>query len=180
MRKITYYVATSVDHYIAHADGSVGGFLPEGEHVGEYLASLQEYDTVIMGRRTYEFGYDYGMKPGDAPYPHMQHYIFSKSIQLPAATEQVQVITEDELAFVRSLKAGTGTEIYLCGGGDFAGWLLEEELIDKLKLKVNPAIFGSGIPLFGSSKKAVDLILTDSKIYANGVLLLTYDIRYLK
>ena len=178
MRKISYHVATSLDRYIAHEDGSIGGFLPEGDHVTEYLTSLQEYDTVIMGKHTYEFGYQYGLEPGQPAYPHMEHYLFSKSLELPNKADQVHIVADNQLELIQSLKEGEGNDIYLCGGGQFAGWLLENELIDQLKIKLNPAIFGKGIPLFGSSTKAVDLILTDSKTYKSGVLLLTYDVAY--
>jgi dihydrofolate reductase len=51
MRKLRYYVACSVDGFIAHEDGTWDGFLPEGEHVADYLASLERFDAVLMGRR---------------------------------------------------------------------------------------------------------------------------------
>lgn len=178
MRPITYHVATSLDHYIAHEDGSTDGFLPEGDHIPAYLAHLQAYDTVIMGRRTYEYGYDYGLKPGQPAYPHMQHYIFSKSLQLPDVSDKVDVVAEDQIEMIRGLRAETGTDIYLCGGGQFAGWLLENSLIDKLRIKLNPALFGKGIPLFGKSRRAVDLVLTNTTVYDSGVLLLDYDVKY--
>jgi dihydrofolate reductase len=178
MRKISYHVAATLDHYIAQEDGSANGFPAEGDHVTEYLAGLQDYDTVIMGRHTYEFGYQYGIEPGQPAYPHMQHYLFSKSLQFDKPSDQVAVIKDDQLGFVRTLKKGEGSPIYLCGGGEFAGWLLDHELIDELKIKLNPVIFGSGIPLFGDSQKAVKLQLTASKTYESGVLLLTYDVLY--
>lgn len=178
MRKIVYHVATSLDHYIAQKDGSANGFLPEGDHVTEYLASLQDYDTVIMGRHTYEFGYQYGIEPGQPAYPHMQHYLFSKSLQFDNSSPQVEVIAEKQLEFIRTLKEEEGSPIYLCGGGQFAGWLLDNELIDELKVKLNPVVFGSGIPLFGTSHKAVNLQLKASKTYESGVMLLTYDLIY--
>lgn len=178
MRNITYHVATSLDHYIAHEDGSIGGFLTEGDHIPAYLSHLQEYDTVIMGRQTYEFGYDYGLKPGQLAYPHMQHYIFSKSLKVPKVSEKLEVVSEHQLDIIRSLKAGEGTDIYLCGGGIFAGWLLDEGLIDKLRIKLNPALFGKGISLFGESQRTVDLILSNTTTYHSGVVLLDYEIRY--
>ncbi|WP_128546611.1 dihydrofolate reductase family protein [Larkinella soli] len=180
MRKIVYHVASTLDGYIGNEDGSVDkGFVPEGEHVTEYLESLKSYDTVIMGKATYEFGYQYGMQPGQPPYPWMKHYIFSKTLHFETPPdERVEIIDRDELAFLRQLKAGEGTDIYLCGGGAFAAFLLENELIDQLIVKLNPALLGSGIRLFGTSKKYVDLTLLDSKPYDTGVLLLTYQIRY--
>lgn len=53
MRELKYYVACTVDGFIAHEDSSVDGFLSEGEHVTDYLESLQKwFDVVLMGRRT--------------------------------------------------------------------------------------------------------------------------------
>lgn len=179
MRKIIYHVATTLDNYIAHEDGSIGGFLEEGDHIPDYMAHLQRYDTVIMGRNTYEFGYQYGLKPGQPAYPHMQHYIFSKTLQFDnKADEKVKIINKDEIPFIQQLKQTEGTDIYLCGGGAFAAYLFENELIDEVIIKLNPVIFGNGIKLFGASTKSVNLSLTDTKIYNSGVLLLTYKVEY--
>jgi dihydrofolate reductase len=178
MRKLIYHVATTLDNYISHEDGAVDGFMPEGDHVTDYLESLKTYDTVVMGRKTYEFGYAFGLKPGQRAYPHMKHYIFSKTLHFDHADEGVEVIDKDEAAFINQLKATEGTDIYLCGGGAFAGFLLEQALIDTLIIKLNPIIFGKGIPLFGSSTQAVGLTLQDTKVYKSGVVLLTYGLDY--
>lgn len=179
MRKLIYHVATTIDNFIAQQDGSANGFLMEGDHASDYMEHLKHYDTVVMGRGTYEIGYTYGMQPGDAPYPHMQHYIFSKTLKFDKApAEQVHIIDSDPAAFVRKLKQGIGSDIYLCGGGAFAGFLYEQELIDTLIIKLNPVIFGSGISLFGNSNKKTKLQLLDSKQYQSGVILLTYLIDY--
>lgn len=181
MRKIIYHVATTLDHFIAHEDHSIDGFLNEGEHVTDYLAHLQQYDTVIMGKSTYEFGYKYGMKPGDAPYPHMRHYIFSKTLHFEdKPNEKVHLIRDQEIEFLQGLKQTEGTNIYCCGGAVFASFLLENQLIDELIIKLNPVIFGKGIPLFLpiEKHKTLPIKLLDSKTYANGVLLLRYQLLY--
>ena len=139
--------------------------------------SLQSYDTVFMGRKTYEFGYDYGLQPGKLPYAHMKHYVFSKSIDINP-DPGLNIIRTYKKEIITGLKAEEGTDIYLCGGGTLAGWCLENELIDSLILKLNPVMFGKGIPLFGPVKKHVKLELNGSKQYQNGVLLLTYRIKY--
>ena len=64
MRKIIYYVATSLDGFISGTSGDIDGFVLGGEGVDQYLEDLQAFDTVIMGKNTYEFGYQYGLKPG--------------------------------------------------------------------------------------------------------------------
>ncbi len=181
MRKIIYHVATTLDGFIAHEDHSIDGFLNEGDHVTDYLAHLKQYDTVIMGKGTYEFGYNYGMQPGDAPYPHMQHYIFSKILHFDKPPhEKVHLIREQEIEFLQQLKQTEDTDIYLCGGAAFAGFVLEHQLIDQLIIKLNPVLFGKGIPLFSKMEKfkILPLTLLDMKSYASGVLLLTYQLNY--
>ena len=50
-----------------------------------------KFNTVIMGRKTDEFGYKYGLKPGQAPYPHMEHFIFSNNLQIPTLAPNVHL-----------------------------------------------------------------------------------------
>jgi dihydrofolate reductase len=178
MRKLVYDVAVTLDNFIAHEDGSTDGFV-EGEHVPDYLARLAGYDTVVMGRKTYEYGYLFGLVPGKRGpyYPHMRHLIFSKTLRFGPAAE-VEVIDPDEVACLRRLKEEGGRDIYLCGGGAFAGLLLDQGLIDQVVLKLNPLVFGRGIRLFGGSTRRVDLALVSSKAYDNGVVLLRYDVKY--
>ena len=59
-----------------------------------------------------------------------------------------------------------------------AGWLLDNELIDVIRLKLNPVIFGGGTRLFGSSTKSVFLDLKESIDFEKGFKILTYDIKY--
>ena len=174
-RKLVYYIASSLDLYIAHADESVDGLLQEGQHVSDYLTSLRDYDTVLMGRRTYEWGFQWGIEPGQPvpTYAHMQQYVFSQS--LPAYDQQqLHVIRDDPAEFVRGLKAQAGGAIYLCGGGQLAGSLLDAGLVDELLLKVNPVVFGTGISAFGDFKHTQSLSLLDAKVYTQGVLFLHY------
>ncbi len=177
MRKIVYDVAMTLDSFVSHEDGSVEGFLMQGEHATEYVERLKGYDTVLMGSKTYEWGYPFGLAPGKRAYPHMEHYIFSKRLRFDEAAE-VHVVDRDEIAFLKRLKERDGTDIYLCGGGAFAGFLLDHELIDQVVVKLNPVLFGHGIRLFGGSTRKVDLTLLASRPYANGVILLRYDVKY--
>lgn len=190
MPELKYYIACSVDGFIAHKDGSFEGFLQEGEHITDFLESFPEtfpvhfrdalginpenkyFDVVLMGRKTYEVGLNVGITN---PYPHMQQYVFSRSMK-ESPDPNVELVSEDAVALVKSLKNQTGKDIWLCGGADLATTLFAEKLIDKLILKVNPFLMGSGIPLFREAIAPTDLELTDSKIYA-GVLVLHYRVR---
>jgi len=181
MRKIIYHVATTLDGFIAHEDGSFEGFVPDGEHVTDFLDSIKNYGAILMGKNTYEVGYKYGMKPGDPAYadfnPDMKNYVFSRSAQFES-NERVQLVQKDEIEFIKNLKMEAGKDIWLCGGGALAGTLLEHELIDELLIKLNPLVLGSGILLFGKSKKKVGLTFLNSKTYDSGVSLLHFKINY--
>ena len=186
MRKLTYYVACSVDGFICHNDGSVDGFLAEGEHLPDLFKSFPEtlpthlhevlgidgsnrvFDTVLMGRNTYEVGLKEGFV---SPYSSLKQYVFSNSMEESPHTD-VKLVRENALKFVGKLKQGEGKDIWLCGGGKLASTLFPE--IDTLILKVNPFLIGSGIPLFSNAVEQTALELFDHKIYPNGFMLLYY------
>ena len=173
MRRIVYYVATSLDGFICGENEDISNFVGEGDGVDRYLKDLTEYDTVIMGRNTYEFGYKFGLKPGQRAYPHMAHYIFSNTLKFENPDTNVKVCPV-ELNEVVKLKNVSGSDIYLCGGGIFAGWLHDNDLIDVLKIKLNPIILGMGVRMFGDSKKPLKLELTDTSEFDNGLQIMTY------
>jgi dihydrofolate reductase len=176
MRNVVYDVAVSVDNFISGEDGDVTAFRMEGDHVTDYQQRLKGYDTVLMGRATYEWGYQYGLTPGALAYPHMRHYVFSRTLRFDDSP--VVVVDHDEVSVVRRLKEEDGSDIYLCGGGAFAGFLLDRGLVDQLVIKLNPIVLGHGVRLFGASTRAVTTELVDTRTYDNGVVLLRYDISY--
>jgi len=178
MNKIVYYVAISLDGFISGEDGDVSGFTAQGKGVQQYLNDLKKFETVIMGRKTYEFAYDFGLKPGAPPYPHMQHYIFSKKLVFDSAEDNVHVVSDFNLEEIKKIKGSSKTDIYLCGGGQFAGWLLDNEKIDILKLKINPLILGKGTKMFGESNKSYQLKLVDTANYEDGLIISSYMINY--
>lgn len=174
MRKLKYHVAITLDGFIAHTDHTVDGFVAEGEHVTDYLESLRtDYDIALMGRRTYEFGFQFGVTN---PYPWMKQYFLSRTMGR-SPDPNVELVSENMLDLVRELKRGTGKDIYLCGGATLAATLLAEDLIDEIIVKLNPVLFGSGIPLFSQAIKQTDLELANSKVYATGVVLLHYHVK---
>jgi dihydrofolate reductase len=160
MRKLIYYVACTVDRFIARPDGSFDCFPAEGEHIAGLIESFPEtvpghlrgalgvraanrhFDAVLMGRRTYEVGLAAGVT---SPYPHLEQYLFSRTMT-EAPDPGVELVPGDAVARVRRLKGQEGKGIWLCGGGDLAAALFPE--IDELILKVNPLVLGAGIPLF--------------------------------
>ena len=172
MRKLRYHVACTLDGFIAHPDGSFGGFLAEGDHVADFLASYASYDTVLMGRKTYEVGLSVGVTD---PYPTMKPYVFSRTLG-KSPDPRVEIVAEGAADLVRRLKDRPGKDIWLCGGAELAGALFEEGLIDEVVVKLNPRIFGAGIPLVAGGERRISLELRDTKVYRSGVVLLTYGV----
>ncbi|MGC1394878.1 MAG: dihydrofolate reductase family protein [Coleofasciculaceae cyanobacterium] len=190
MRQLKYYIACTVDQFIAREDGSFDFFLFEGEQVADLFASFPEtipahfrdklgitsenkcFDAVLMGRRTYEVGLKEGITN---PYPQMQQYLFSHSLK-ESPDQNVELVSTNPLEFVRELKQKSGKDIWLCGGGNLAATLFEE--IDEMILKVHPILLGSGIPLFSAVIPQTSLELADSKIYNNGFMLLRYQLKH--
>jgi dihydrofolate reductase len=190
MRNLVYYIASTLDGFIAHTDGSSDGFPWDDEYGADLFATFPEtfpahlrddkgkrsdnkwFDVVLMGRRTYEVGLQEGITN---PYPTLDQYVFSRTLR-ESPDKEVKLISEKAVQAVKSLKQKSGKAIWLCGGSDLASTFLEANLIDKLVVKLNPVVFGSGIPLFTEGIKQTALKITDSKVYKSGHMLLFYQI----
>jgi dihydrofolate reductase len=186
MRNLTYYVATSLDGFIAGPDGQFDFFGFEGDFAAAILAEFPEtlpgparaplgiaeepnrrFDTVVMGRGTYEPGLAVGMT---SPYPQLRQYVFSRT--LTGTDPEVEVVADDPVEVVRRLKGEDGLGIWLCGGGRLAARLRDE--IDELILKINPLVLGAGIPLFAGEFRPAHLRLVETRTFETGTVLATY------
>lgn len=170
MQPIIYDVAVSIDGFIAGAGGDVSLFAHDGPVVKDYQQRLATYSIALMGRNTYEFGYRFGMKPGVNPYPSMTTYVMSNSINLPKDRE-VTLIPSGVEEDVRRLKNDAGGPIYLCGGGELAGWLLGLHLIDRIVVKRAPIFLGQGTCLFGKVQEPATPKHLQTKAYGDGYIL---------
>ena len=188
MRRLTYFIASTVDGFIARKDGTFDFFPMTGEHLPYIAAEFPEtfsgphraavgvdaanahFDTVLMGRNTYEVGVALGIT---SPYPHLRQYVVSRTITT-SPDPAINLVTRDPVECVRELKREAGLGIWLCGGASLAGALFQE--IDQLIVKVNPVVLGSGIPLFEGARGATTLELTDHKAFAGGVAIHCYNV----
>jgi dihydrofolate reductase len=186
MRKLTYFVGTTIDGFIAGPDGSVDFFPMEGPHVDWMIARYPEtipghfrgqvgitaenavFDTLVMGRATYEPALKVGIT---SPYPHLRQYVVSRTLA-ESPDPAVEIVSGDPLAKVRELKQEDGKGIWLCGGGQLAGALRPE--IDELVIKLYPIVAGAGTPLFAGEFEPGFFELTESETFENGAAALTY------
>ncbi|MFG2980647.1 dihydrofolate reductase family protein [Streptomyces sp. NPDC048258] len=190
MRKLTYFIATSVDGFIGAPDGDGDFFYahldlefieflkaeyPETiaaqgrAQLGIEDAEPKHFDAVLMGRRTYEPGLKLGVA---SPYGHLPgQYVVSRSLATPP-DPQVQLINGDVAARVRELKAQEGLGIWLCGGADLATQLIDE--IDEFVVKTYPVFAGTGMPMSRAGFGVRPLELTGVKALGGGQVVTTY------
>ena len=175
MQSIIYDVAVSVDGYIAGPNGDVSGFAHQGPVVDDYKARLSVYACAIMGRETYEFGYRFGLQPGQNPYPSMQCIVVSSTLKLPddSNVTVLERVSKDRIDVLRHRMTGP---IYLCGGGVFASTILEMGKIDRLCLKRAPLLLGGGTPLFSGISSMPALSCVATKTYAGGYLFQEFEV----
>lgn len=194
MRKLTYYVASTIDGFIAAEDGSVDFFPVGGDHGPAITAQYPEtlpskvrealgidsenntFDTVLMGRKTHDFGVRTGTT---SPYSHLRQYVVSTTMT-ESPDPGLELIGSDVLGKVRALKAETrGLGIWLCGGGELASHLLPE--IDQIMLKLYPIVLGAGRPLFGHGPALPDPLrfrVMSSRVFTDGVAFIKYGKHY--
>jgi dihydrofolate reductase len=127
------------------------------------------FDTVLMGRVTYEVGLPHGIA---SPYRQLRQYVFSTTLdEFPGPG--VELVARDPVAKVRELKAEDGMDILLCGGGTLADVLYHE--VDALILKRHPILIGSGIPLVVGGFAPRIFGLTEQFTVEGGVTISTYE-----
>ena len=175
MRKVVFGGANSLDNYFARKDGAVDWLLWNDE-VGAVIAeSWKRFDTMLMGRKTYEVSAKSGMGSGGSGGP--KTYVFSRALkEIPG--QNVELITQDAAGFVRRLKEQEGKDICLMGGGDFAKTLFEAGLIDEIGFNIHPVLLGAGVPVFLPMERQIDLELLECKVFKTGCVLVTYRVKH--
>lgn len=189
LRKLTYFIATSVDGFIADPDGDGDFFnawldaefieylkaeypetLPTHIHEpwGVDLSAARRFDAVIQGRATYEPALKAGIT---SPYAHLEQYVVTRSLAV-SPDPAVELIGGDVAARVRELKARDGLGIWLCGGADLATQLMDE--IDVFTIKTYPVFAGRGLPLSKAGFEPRGLELTGVKTFGGGQIVTTY------
>ncbi len=175
MQPVIYDVAVSADGFISVPLDDVSLFPYTGPVVDDYRNRLLTYKYCIMGRRTYEFGYGFGLKPGENPYPEMTTYVISSSLTLPLNSD-VEILADGLIAHLNILKTTGDGPVYLCGGGELAGWLIAHNAIDLLRLKRAPVFLGEGTRLFGNHRQSMAPAPISTKQYEAGILFQEFDL----
>ncbi|GAB2857548.1 dihydrofolate reductase family protein [Streptomyces deserti] len=190
MRKLTYFIACSIDGFIGDPGGDASAMYPFADE--EYSAFFREeypeavptlgrrafgfddlpnkrFDTIIQGRASYELALKEGIT---SPYAHLREYVASRTLK-ESPDPNVEIVSDDLVGKVRELKAeDSAYDIYLCGGSQLAGELLGE--IDELVIKTYPIVYGTGMPMFGSGFAVTEFTLERVRGFGNGAVVRTY------
>ncbi|GAA1359702.1 dihydrofolate reductase family protein [Arthrobacter rhombi] len=187
MRELVYYIAVSIDGYIAGPGDEIDFYPSSDEYMAHMLAEypdtipshirsqvgladapLKTFDTVVMGRRTYEPAIAEGIT---SPYSHLRQVVVSRSIQ--QLDPAVAVVSQDPVRAIRSLKSeDSPLDIYLAGGGELAGVLLPE--IDRIIVKQYPVVAGAGRSAFSGAFAPTLFELEDLRRFDGGNAIMTY------
>src|SRR2546430_8547146 len=140
---VVYYVASSLDGYIATADGAVdwlSSFHVAGEDhgAGKLEASV---DALLLGSHTYEFA----LKLGQWPSPNKPSWVFTRR-DLRVLHPSITLTSQSPREVVESLTSRGMRRAWLIGGGKLAASFHEQGLISRCIISVFPVLLGAGIP----------------------------------
>lgn len=171
--KVILYISCTLDGYLAGPNNDLS-FLEkvqvEGEDYG-YSTFVDTIDSVIVGRKTYQWVIDQGFE-----YPHADKdtYIITRHAR---ESEDKRHFYSGSLAeLVSDLKKRGGKNIYCDGGAEIVNLMLEQNLIDEIILSVVPVILGEGLHLFKNGITKSELSLLKTQTFTSGLVQLFYRI----
>jgi dihydrofolate reductase len=173
MRRLCYAVAASLDGFIAGPNGEYDWIVHDPAI--DFAAMFARYDTLLMGRGTYEIA-----KPQrNSPLSRGQQWIVVSRTLKPEENPDVTIISSGVAEAVQALKAKQGPppqkDIWLFGGGVLFRSLLDAGLVDAVEVGLQPVLLGSGIPLLPEGPHR-SLHLTASEAMPSGILMLKYSV----
>jgi dihydrofolate reductase len=167
MRRLCYGVAASLDGFIAGPNGEFDWIV--NDSAIDFAAMFARYDTLLMGRGTYEIA----KAQRNSPLSRGQQWIVVSRTLKPEDHPDVTILSSGVAEAVAALKAQPGKDIWLFGGGVLFRSLLDAGLVDTIEVGLEPVMLGSGIPLLPEGRRR-SLQLTESKAMPSGILMLKY------
>jgi dihydrofolate reductase len=172
MRLVKYFVASSLDSYISRKDGTMDWlFMDQDYGMRDFFASV---DVAVMGRKTYAKALE--LSPQGVHFPGMKTYVFSHLLP-KGKQEQIEVISEEPAAWVETMRAADGKDIWLVGGGEMVREFQQKRLVNEIGISIHPRLLGDGIPLYAQPYPETELELIQSKQYASGLVQVFYRVK---
>src|SRR5262245_29819721 len=169
MRRVLYSVAMSLDGYISGPKGEADWIIMDPDI--DFRALFDQFDTCLIGRRTFEGMARGKRKPGAMP--GMKTFVFSRTLR-QRDYPKVTVVAEKADETVAALRAESGKDIWLFGGGLLFRSLLDAGQVDTVEVAVVPVLLGGGLPLLPPPARQAKLKLTGHRVYKTGIVMLEY------
>jgi dihydrofolate reductase len=174
--KISVFIATSIDGYIAKKDGDIEWLtkfsLPTNENEDKdcgFSKFFSDIDVLVMGRNTYEIVSNFDT------WPYEGKRVVVLSSTLISVVEKAELFKGDIAHLIDKLHADGFKHIYVDGGATISQFL-NMRLIDQMIISIIPVVLGSGIPLFSMINGDKWCRLVSSQPYSNGLVQLRYDL----
>jgi len=147
-----------------------------GNAMFEHARSM---DALLLGRKTYEIFADYWpTAPDEIPFTGLLNrvpkYVASRTLTGPLTWQGSTLVTGDFVESITAVKE-RHDEVHVIGSLDLVQSLLRFGLVDRLNLWLYPLLLGSGKQVFAGGAVPTALRLTESAIYSNGTLQLSYE-----
>jgi dihydrofolate reductase len=168
MGRVRYQVACSVDGFIAGPDDGFDWITPEPTFDFEELYA--RFDTLLMGRRTYEI-----VRGAGESFRGKEVVVASRTLR-PDEHPGIEVVSEGLEARIRELRAQSGGDIWLYGGGELFSQVLGWGLVDTVEPAFIPILLGGGIHFLPPPAVRRRLTLVGHRAYPSGMLLLEYEV----
>lgn len=166
MRRIRYQVACSLDGFIAGPDDDFDWITPEPSFDFDEL--FAQFDILLMGRRTYEI-----VRAAGESFRGKQVVVASTTLRSEDHAG-VEVVGGGLEARIRELRAQSGRDIWLYGGGSLFSQLLDWDLVDTVEPALIPILLGDGVPLLSPPPVRRRLTLVGHRAYPSGIVVLEY------
>lgn len=177
--KVSVYIATSLDGFIARNDGALdwlneaNGAVPDGEDCG-FHAFMDSVDALIMGRKTYEKVLSFG----EWSYGRTPVVVLSRnSISFPPRVPDTVTHSSEPPRDLLERLSGEGARHVYVDGGITIQEFLSEGLVDEITVTMIPVIIGDGMPLFGSIEKDISLTHVCTTAFDFGFVQTTYSVK---
>ena len=170
--KISVFVGTSVDGFIARPNGDLDFLPPGGGEPHGYNEFIATVDAIVIGRKTFETVL--AMK--DWPYGDKRVVVLSsRPVDLSSAGGVVEQMAGTPAEIVSQLAASGAQHLYIDGGITIQRFL-RAGLVQRLVITRVPVLIGDGIPLFGSLPRDVRLRHVATRDYPSGLVQSEYEV----
>lgn len=181
MRKVILCLAVSFDGFIEGPKGEIDWIVFDPEGGSDLTEFIQEIDTVLYGRISYEMWGNYPLTESSSEFEknfygalaEMDRYVFSTTKD--TFEGNATVVKSDIADLIQKLKQQPGKNIWLYGGASLITTFMNLDLVDEFRIAVMPVIIGQGKPLFKDIQNRHKLKLVDIKTSKAGVLGLHYE-----